>query len=169
MLNRFDNCIMKKALLLSLSIIICPLTFAQELSKEDNTARKELVSRIWTPTIKFRSGQDNRNYDTYYENKYTEAIYGGVLEEFNAKKEEIEKYFLANLFPTLHIGKMANEYNPLGKQKFIFFPEGWAFAGRRYWVGDNYCNLHLKRTQVVYIECHQEGIKFICRGDKFKT
>ena len=160
---------MKKALLLSLSIIICPLTFAQELSKEDNTARKELVSRIWTPTIKFRSGQDNRNYDTYYENKYTEAIYGGVSEEFNAKKEEIEKYFLANLFPTLHIGKMANEYNPLGKQKFIFFPEGWAFAGRRYWVGDNYCNLHLKRTQVVYIECHQEGIKFICRVDKFKT
>lgn len=121
MLNRFDNCIMKKALLLSLSIIICPLTFAQELSKEDNTARKELVSRIWTPTIKFRSGQDNRNYDTYYENKYTEAIYGGVSEEFNAKKEELEKYFLANLFPTLHIGKMANEYNPLGKQKFIFF------------------------------------------------
>jgi len=39
---------MKKVLLLSLSITIWPLTFAQELSKEDKTARKELVSRIWT-------------------------------------------------------------------------------------------------------------------------
>lgn len=141
MLNRFNNCIMKKVLLLSLSIITCPLTFAQELSKDDKTARKELVSRIWTPTIKFMSGQDNMGYDTYYENKYTEAIYGGVSEEFNAKKGQIEKYFLANLFPTLHIGKMANPDNPFGKQKFIFFPEGWAYA-------DNYYNLHLIRTQV---------------------
>ena len=122
--------------------ILTPMQlFAQNLSKEDKMARKEVMARIWKPTIKFRSGQDSRGYDTFYENKYEEATYLGVSEEYTDVKNELEKYFLSNLFPTLHIGKMENPENPLAKPKLVYFPEGWAYA-------DNYYRMHLQRTQV---------------------
>ena len=125
---------MKSTFLIGMAFLLPLNIFAQGLTKEDKKARKKVVSRIWAPTMKFLTGSDNRGYDTYYTNKTATATYTGISEEYNAKKDELEKYFLANLFPTLHIGKH------LGN-KFVYFPEGWAYA-------DNYYNLHLKRTQV---------------------
>lgn len=106
----------------------------QKLTKEDKIARKDVVSRIWTPKIKFLSGQDNSLRDIYYTNKTEKATFIGISEKYNARKDELEKFFLSNLIPTRHIGIYAG-------YTFVTFPEGYAYA-------DNYLRMHLLRTQV---------------------
>lgn len=123
---------MKKYLLLALTIILSTTSFGQDLTKEDKVARKELFARMWTPQLKWISGtKDGR--ETYYTNEPDPVTYNGLSDEFNAQKDELEKYFLSNLFPMRFIGKSGSEY--------VYFPTGWAYS-------DSYYRMHLKRYQV---------------------